>query len=156
MTSQQQPFPRLNYEFVDEQRKLAIPWYKLLITLWQRSGGSFIPTSGSVILQNTLGGIQAVDATSGTILGYVNLTAAVGGPAQPQVLGASPFTFVAVGPGTVVVYGGEVEVSRNAGVTWYSVTLNGGSVPLLLGDRIRVTWFDPANPPVVTFFPSTI
>ena len=156
MTSQQQPFPRLGTEFVSKDLRIGIPWYRLLITLWQRTGGSLVPTTGTVVLNNTVGGIQAVDALTGTVLGYVFLGSASGGPAVPLAVGASPFVYQALGPGTIVVTGGQVEVSRNGGGTWYLVTLNGGAVPMVTNDKVRVTWYDNTNPPVATFFPSTV
>jgi len=36
----QNGFPRLNSPFVQENRNIEIPWYRLLITIWNRTGGS--------------------------------------------------------------------------------------------------------------------
>lgn len=36
----QQAFPRLNTPFVERNLQIAIPWYKVLIALWNRTGGA--------------------------------------------------------------------------------------------------------------------
>lgn len=36
----QQAFPKLNTPFVDEGGVISIPWYRFLIALWNRTGGS--------------------------------------------------------------------------------------------------------------------
>ncbi len=42
----QNGFPKLDSPFVQPNRQIEIPWYRLLITLWNRSGGS---TGGQVV-----------------------------------------------------------------------------------------------------------
>lgn len=68
---------------------------------------------------------------------------------------ASPFTYAPALSGTMIVSSGKVELSRDAGATYYIVSLTGGEVPVLFGDQIRVTWFSAIVPGVV-FFPSGI
>jgi len=149
----QQPFPRLGTAFVDEQRMLAKPWYRLLITLWQRTGAN-LPIGGTVILNNTPGGIQALDAGTGALLGYVPLTAAVGGPPVVLAPAVSPFGYQATAPGTLVVTGAQVELRR--GAIYYIVSPAGGAIPMLINDIVRLTWYNPAQLPTATFFPSTV
>jgi hypothetical protein len=67
--------------------------------------------------------------------------------------GSSPFLFTPSFQGTLVVFGAEVELSRDSGTTWYKVTLNGGAIPLLVKDEVRITWYGSSSP-IVTFFPS--
>ena len=38
----QNGFPKLNSPFVLPNRQIEIPWYRLLITLWNRSGGAWV------------------------------------------------------------------------------------------------------------------
>jgi len=152
-TSPQQPFPRLGTEFVDENRRLGKPWYRLLITLWQRTGAN-LPITGSVILNNTVSGIQALDASTGALLGYVNLTAAVGGSPVALAPAVTGFTYTPTAPGTLVVTGAQVEIKRGASA-FFVVTPNGGPVPMLIGDTARLTWYNVAQIPTATYFPST-
>ncbi len=72
---------------------------------------------------------------------------------MPQIVGGSPFVFVAPGPGTLVVASGKTELSRNGGGIYYTVGLQGGTVPVLISDQVRVSWTGSA--PLITFFPST-
>jgi hypothetical protein len=155
MTSVQQPFPRLSSEFVEPNRLISIPWHKLLITLWQRTGGSIVPASGSVSLYNTGSGIQAIDNASGTVLGFVYLASASGGPAVNVPATGTGQVYQAAVPGTLVVFGAKVELSRDGGANYFSVTLQGGALPMLVNDKARMTWFNPATPPIMTWFPST-
>jgi hypothetical protein len=76
-----------------------------------------------------------------------------GGP--PQVLApvVSPFIFMPVNAvGTLIVYGGQVEISR-AGGAYILIGQTGGTIPMLVSDAIRVTWFGP-SPPNVVFLPT--
>lgn len=69
MPAQQQGFPRLNTPFVDLGRDgiISIPWYRFLITLWNRTGGS--NASGVIApgLMQPFGG-QAANIPDGWLL----------------------------------------------------------------------------------------
>lgn len=152
-----QPFPKLDARLTNEDGTISLAWYRLLISLWNRTGSNKIIDPRAVVLQLDPDGIvELIDSTTGEVLGTVVTTAAfAGGPARRQVVGASPFVFVADGPGTVVVFAAQAELSRDGGATWFKVTLQGGAVPVLIGDRVRVTWYGAGadNLPEVTFFP---
>jgi hypothetical protein len=149
----QQPFPKLNAPFVDAGGMITTPWQRLLITLWRRTGGGAAVTPNSAIIQqNSSGGLDVFDSTSGAFLGTIQLTNQPGAPAQPQAPSTSPFVFIALENGQLVVFSGRVELSRDGGVTWYLASLTGGSFLMLRNDRARVTWFEAAAP-AITFFP---
>lgn len=153
-----QPIPRLGTPLVNSDGTPSIPWYRFLITLWQRagSGNQNIDTQTAVVLQdNGDGTFEAYNAVTGADLGTLSPSSAGGGPAQPQTVGASPWTFTAsVVGGFLVVYAAQVELSRDSGVTWYTVTLNGGAVPMAKNDRARLTWYT-TQAPTATFFPDS-
>lgn len=65
----------------------------------------------------------------------------------------TPFVFSAQIAGSLQIDQGKVEVSRDSGVTYYPVSLLGGTVPVLFGDKVRLTWFSTVTPTVV-FFPA--
>ena len=121
---------------------ISIPWYRLLITLWNRTGGA-------------------------TSAGFLSPTTP-GGSGQPQTLGASPFGFTATSGGQLLVSrkytvgangvrtreaGGEtVEFSRDGGATFYFAATAPALLPISYQDQIRISWFTP-GPPTVIFFP---
>lgn len=147
-----QPFPKLFTEFVTEDRRLAPAWYRLLITMWNKLGATNTTVAGAAVLVQAPGGgspISVLDAVTGAFLGTLATTGGVPGPAVPQVLVASPWVFVAPTTGTLVVDGGQVEISRNAGATYYPVGLVGGALPCQPNDRVRVTWYGAVPPPTV-------
>lgn len=151
-----QAFPQLSGPIVDAGGMASLPLARLLISMWQKLGGSLTTVQNTAIItqQPTSAGapLQAV-APDGTALGTLFLTSDInGGPAQAQTLAASPFVLgVTTKIGTVVVSSGKVELSRDGGTTWLLVSLVGGAVPKLSADLIRVTWF--GDPPAVTFLP---
>ncbi len=58
------------------------------------------------------------------------------------VPGASPYSYVALIGGTVLIQGGTVslvEYSRD-GVTFYDTGVTSGMFPVSMGDTIRTTW----------------
>jgi len=59
MANPQNAFPKLNSEFVDEERKISIPWYRFLVSLWNRTGGA--GGTVSAVLDN-------IDSTPGAVL----------------------------------------------------------------------------------------
>lgn len=67
---------------------------------------------------------------------------------------ASPFVYVAqISPGSVLVQGGtvsKVEISRDAGVTWFDTGATAGMFRILSDDQIRVTY---AVAPTMTWVP---
>lgn len=76
-----------------------------------------------------------------------------GGTPSASAPSTSPFLFVPSIAGTLQINQGEVEVSRNGGVTYYTVSLTGGSIPLLFGDQVRISWFS-TTIPTAEFFPA--
>jgi hypothetical protein len=137
-----QPFPDLGAEFVDENRFLARPWYRLLISLWKRTGGGFLNSSNSVYIgQAPVGSgapLAAYDSNTGKLIGMLFLN-----------LISNPFTFTAGGDGTLIVFGGKTEISRDLGATFYPTSLVGGAIPVLIKDKIRITWFGAVAPQTV-------
>lgn len=150
-TPSTQPFPRLVSEFVNPDRTLSYPWYRLLITLWQRTGGSVVSTTGSAFLNLVGSLLDAYRSSDGTRIGTVQMDNSAGGPAAVQVLGASPFIFTAPICGTLLVESGQIEFSRDSGANWYVFGLAGGATHLMAGDQVRVTWYNVA--PKVVWMP---
>lgn len=150
-----QPMPKLGIRFVNEDGTIAFAWYRLLITLWQRTGNGpgGADTPNVVYLSEDAGGIGAYLVDDNTFLGYLATSVIVPGAAVAQVLVTSPFVFTAGGPGTLTAFGGGVELSRNGGGTYYQVGLQGGAIPVQTNDKIRVSWTG-ASPPETIFFPN--
>ncbi len=147
-------FPQLGTPFVQADGRIAIPWYKLLVALWQRSGGGNTPVQNSTYVAPIGGGNFAVfNSVTGDNLGTITTVAPTGAPVQVQAVGVSPYVFTSAGIGTLVVESGQVEISRDAGVTWFVLSLAGASVPVLVGDKVRVTYYNVA--PKVTFLPTS-
>jgi hypothetical protein len=148
-----QPFPDLGAEFVDENRFLARPWYRLLISLWKRTGGGFLNSSNSVYIgQAPVGSgapLAAYDSNTGKLIGMLYLKNVAGAPAIVLNLISNPFTFTAGGDGTLIVFGGKTEISRDLGATFYPTSLVGGAIPVLIKDKIRITWFGAVAPQTV-------
>ena len=150
-----QGIPRLDSPVIDLETGYWVPsWYRFIISLWQKQGGSTTALQGVTVIQNNNGVLTAQNALSGQSNGIIGTSTMLGGAAQPQTLGASPFTFTAAKSGTLVVFAAEAEISRDGGVTYYAVTLTGGAIPVLNADKVRVTWLT-AVPPKVTFFPNS-
>jgi len=145
-----QPMPRLDTPLVREgSRAVDIPWHQFLISLWQRTGGEFIPVGDQLALQLTGAQVEVIDTTTGAVLGIALTSLSVGGAAVPVAIGASPQVYIATVAGLLVATA-QLELSRDGGTTWYLVNTTGGALPLLAGDRARVTF---GAPPVITFFP---
>jgi hypothetical protein len=144
-------WPHADARIVTADGTLTRIWYRLFAQLWAAAGGS-IPTSAQVYLAKAGNAVQAfTPGATPTPLGTLVLAGQPAPPGEAQVLGASPWTFVAPGGGVLVVAGGAVEVGR--GDLWYPVGLVGAALPLAFGDRARVTWFGSAAPPT-TWLPS--
>jgi hypothetical protein len=150
--------PEFNSRLVTEDDTVSIPWSRFFIALWQKTGGSIVTVAGTTLIQQVGNLFELFGVSGGTSLTYLAtlLTPkSFGAAVQVQTLAASPFTYTATVGGTLVVFSGQVELSRDSGANWYMVGLTGGAIPMLNGDRVRVTWFESgvANRPTVTFFP---
>lgn len=150
-----QPFPRLSYPLVDENRIVSPGWYRFLLTIWKKTGGTVSSLPGTLFLTvNAAGQIVASSAADGQPVADIPVVPPVN-PKPPQVLHptASPFIYTALVAGTLLCSGGQLEFARGPLGTFYPVGLTGGALPLLVGDRARVTWFGIAPPPL-TWLPS--
>lgn len=143
-------FPKLSTEFVDKEERLNAPWHRFLIALWRKTGGSNVPETNNVsLVQASSGAIQAYDQ-NGTVLGTVALENKPGGAAQVIAPTASPQVYAALVGGLLLVSSGKLELSRDAGVTYYIVGLQGGALPLKNGDKARIT---SNSATTITWFP---
>jgi hypothetical protein len=143
------PVPQLGTPLVDSNGNISIPWYRFILNLWQTIGGLGQQVTSAVYLSVTNGVVSAFQSLGGVLLGTIIFTKSRGSPAIPLVLGASPFIYIAPVSGSLLVYGGQLEMSRDNAVTWYPVGLTGGALRMLFDDQARVTWFGAAAPPVV-------
>lgn len=153
-TISQTPFPNLQSPLVDEFGNISQPWYRLLIALWKKTGGSSsVVDSVYLTLDPTDSDLLDVYNTStGELVGSVSLTN-TGQPAEPIAIGGvSPFVYRATRNGTLVVFSSQVELNRHD-TDWHTVSLQGGAIPMLKTDQARMTWFLP-DPPILTFFPN--
>ncbi len=150
-----QPFPKLESPFVDSNGRIAKPWHRFLQTLWQRTGSGSVSTANAITLSKnpTTGFIDVIDAT-GTVLGQLSFGNTQGGAAQPQTLTTSPFVFTFPSTGRLGIDSGLVEISRNNGSTWQTVSRVGGLISLTISDKVRVTWYGGTIPGVV-FYPGS-
>lgn len=143
--------PRLDNPFVDEQRVLSPPWHRFLIDLWRRTGSSSAVIGKVAYLLELLdGSVGVFDAQSNTKLGTLLFASAKGGLPVAQVLGASPFVFVAPAVGSLAISSGAIEIERQGFRT--SVGVTGGSLRLLPQDIAHVTWYG-ATPPTIVWYP---
>lgn len=153
-----QPFPQLN-------SAIAVPdahgvllcgpaWQRLFIRMWILSGAKIIAQpNAAVVGQTALGNgapLGVFDSNTGVLIGTIFLTNQPGKPAIPQLPFPSGDVFIATQDGFWVVSSGQVEVSRNVGVTWQQVSLTGATLPLSNGDRMRVS-YDQVQPTVVEY-----
>lgn len=153
-----QAFPQLGTPFIDEFGQVSKPWYMLLVSMFAKLGGSQSTIANSAFIQQQPTGSGAplgvYAGGTGAQIGVVQLTDLPGGAAVPLAPAASPFIYTALAQGTLIVFSAKVEISRDTGANWLPVSLNGGAIPLLKNDQIRLTWFS-ADPPEVTFLPSS-
>jgi hypothetical protein len=152
--SSQQPFPRLNTPLVNSDLTINLAWQQLLISFWVKLGrqGSITPNQVYIQRNSQTLAVEVYLSATGEFLGNLILGDEPGGPVQPLVPGTSPFNFTAGSSGWLLVFGAKVEVSRDHGVNYYPVTLNGGQIILKREDSARISWFS-ATPPAVAFFP---
>lgn len=155
--------PQINTPFVDaDGLHITRPWYQLLRNLWYRTGAGvtsqvtgFFSDLGVLFLSV---GAQTVPVITGEEQpdGSVEQATPLNGAAvRPLTLHTSPFVFAPGFQGALVVFGGQVELSRDSGSTWYLTTLQGGTLAMMANDWARVTWFGPTPPPT-TFFPGGV
>lgn len=150
-TINQQGFPKLDSKIVNPDGTLDWVWYRFLISLWQRSGGASpgpTPPQVTVTLQLNGGLLQAFEFPSGQLIGTLDILGLAGQTGEIQQPEISPWSFSSSSAGTLVVYSGKVEVSRN-GEAFTPLGLCGGAVPIRAFDSARVTWFGPDAPTVV-------
>ena len=151
-----QGMPRLDARAVNPDGTFSRAWYRLIIDQWKRNGGSFNSAPNACFVQQSPVGagapLSVYKSYNGELIGTIALVNIPGEPAVPLVPVASPFSYVAPKDGTLVVFSGLVELSRDSGVTWYKVSLAGGALPMLIKDQARVTWYGD-EPPELTFFP---
>lgn len=145
-------FPRLGTPFVDSNGNISIPWYRLLISIWQQIGGGKNSAASVYLGIADDGSLTAYSSIDGSVIGPIEVSGGVPAPAQPQTLSTSPFVFEAQEPGTLVVGSGKLELERSPD-PYRLVGLVGGAVPVLIGDLVRVTWTSLAPPTV--FYPSS-
>lgn len=144
-------FPHLALPLVDDSGLVARPWQRFLQNLWLRTGAGAVNNQNFVFLTLGNNGTLVVNGTGGNSPGNIEFTNVAGKAAAPVVVGASPFKFATVVAGSLGVESGQVELSRDGGVTWYVVGLAGGLLPLRAFDQVRITYYHTA--PKVTFFP---
>lgn len=148
-------FPRLNTPFVNEDRTVALVWGRFLDGLYLRAGGSNLANPNTVYISQAPVGVGAplavYNALDGTLIGILYLQNTGGGPAMVEIPGLSPFGLVTALDGTLIVSSGKVEISRDAGATWFVSSLVGGALPMLKNDHARVSWTQAV--PQITFLP---
>lgn len=146
-------FPLQDYPIADDQGKVTLAWSRWFTTVWNLLGGQAVPGDNPVALRQTAPSTLSVyNAGTGQLIGTVQLDGVPGGAPVPVAAGASPQIYTATDNGFLVVFAAAVELSRDSGVTWYQVTLNGGAVPMLPEDQVRLTWYNQA--PKITWFPN--
>lgn len=153
--------PDINSPFVEINREISRPWYQFLRQLYLRTGGAMFTLVNAVVDTFGVFTLTANGVSSAVITGTENAsgnvlqsTRLIGSPAVVLTLVTSPFVFIATAQGLLVVFGGQLDISRDNGGTWVPVGLVGGALPMLTNDRARITWFS-SLPPPVTFLPST-
>lgn len=144
--------PLQDYPLTQNDR-VTLSWSRFFTMLAALVGGSVVPVGNPVVIR-LIGAdrLGAYDAVTGELLGTIPLENQPGGTPQPVAITGSPQTYTAASDGTLVVFAAMVELSRD-GATWFKVTLQGGAVPMKVGDRARVTWYS-ADAPEITWFPT--
>lgn len=154
-----QGIPQLNSAVTNPDGTLNRTWFDFFRQLWLRTGGG-TNLVVSALLQGGIWVLEFVTSSIAVVGGNINAsgtaveisTPLIGGLPQAQALGISPWTFTATFQGTLLVFGARVDFSRDAGATFFPVTLQGGAIPMLVGDLVKLTWFgDP--PESVVFLP---
>lgn len=146
--------PPLKDQPLTQNDRVTLAWSRFFDQLYLLAGGSSVPVSSPVVIRQIGGGfLGAFDAISGDQIGVIPLVNQPGGLTQVVVITGSPQVYHAVSDGTLVVFGAAVELSRDGGVAWFQVTLQGGAIPMKAQDRARMTWYS-VDPPTITWFPT--
>ena len=66
-----QAVPKLDTPLIDESGNISIPWYRLLISLWSRTAGSFVQTSLVQVVTNNNGTPNLIEAATGKNMGPI-------------------------------------------------------------------------------------
>lgn len=66
-----QAVPKLDTPLIDEAGNISIPWYRLLISLWSRTAGSFVQTTLVQVIQNVGGTPTLIEAATGKSMGPI-------------------------------------------------------------------------------------
>lgn len=136
--AQQQQFPSVNSPLVNEDdRTITTTWWQFFLTIWQRTGGG-----------NSIESVPDIQSVMEDTHDDINAP----GPFVAQVIGASPFSLLSPGRGTLVISGGTVS---QLGLKRYGTTL---VLPITAGlvlvervvDTLIITH---TGAPAVTFVP---
>jgi hypothetical protein len=148
--SNTQPFPELGTPLVDANGAVSIPWYRFFVSLWQKTGGAGLITTG-VYFAIVNGLVVAYQALSKAKLGTLVMSSSAGAAAQSLTLTASPQVYTATIAGTFFTNGGQLSISRDGGASWFIFSVTGGAVPMLNADKVKVVW--EYSPPLAQFLP---
>ncbi len=147
-------FPLQDYPVTEESGRVTLPWSRFFTALYFASSGSIVPVNGAVVLRlQPDGTLGAYSVATGALLGVIPLENNPGGVEENIPATGSPQVYAAPNDGNLIVFSAQVEISRNAGVTWHKASLQGGSFALKTADRARMTWFS-ALPPEMTWLPN--
>jgi hypothetical protein len=104
-----QAMPQIGTEFVDESLRITIPWYRLLISMWQRTGSQVV---GTMIYYLQLVGttLEAVNSITGDVIVIPNAGDITALEARVAILEGE----VAVLQGQVAALEGEVAELQGA------------------------------------------
>jgi hypothetical protein len=158
-------FPIPSVPLVDERGRITASWYRIFISLMQRTGGvEETPTGAETFSmglfdfssqreEDTSQGFLALPETAQDQTVSIALQE-LPWPAAPEgiVVGASPFSFSPGFDGFAIVTGGTVSsitLSRDGGVAIFPTGLLIGVFPLSLSDTLIITY---SVVPTVTFF----
>jgi hypothetical protein len=158
-------FPIPSVPLVDERGRITASWYRIFVSLMQRTGGvEETPTGAETFSmglfdfssqreEDTSQGFLALPETAQDQTVSIALQE-LPWPAAPEgiVVGASPFSFSPGFDGFAIVTGGTVSsitLSRDGGATIFPTGLLIGVFPLSLSDTLIITY---SVVPTVTFF----
>ena len=148
-------FPLVTAPFVEPSGHLTVPWFRFLVNLWNRTGGSNAPVTSAVyFVQAALGSLLAylVQASGQVLLGTVLTTQSNGPTAQVLNPISSPMNFTASVAGTFIANSGTILLSRGGNLLG-QIGVVGGCVPLMAGDGVQLQFNSP--PSLVLWLPSS-
>lgn len=156
---------------------MTTQWYRVLLSLFNRTGLNPAGGGSNTAIVDAVGSAQNgvntrwfPTSTPPPLPQYVSFYKQINGeeigglylgdvpsstPYLP-IVGVSPYVLTWYGgSGTLFVYNAApnaiaVEISADAGATYYPVSKDGGAVPINFNDYIRLTWA--AGVPSVVFF----